>query len=55
MTGTLIAVGIILPLGAYLKWGVAPVIVAYEIGRRIERIWPRRGGPQVTRPRRSRP
>lgn len=41
MTGLVIGAGIILAAaaaGAYVRWGVIPVIVAYEIGRRVERI-----------------
>jgi hypothetical protein len=41
VTGYAIGTGIILAAaaaGAYIRWGVIPVLVAYEIGRRVERI-----------------
>ena len=41
MTGYAIGAGIILAAaaaGAYIRWGVNPVLVAYELGRRVERI-----------------
>lgn len=38
MTGWAIAAGIILAADAYRRFGVGPVLLSYEIGRRIERI-----------------
>ena len=38
MSGYAIACGSILAAGAYLRWGVRPVTIAYQVGRIVERI-----------------
>ena len=42
MTGLVIAAVAVIAAGAYIRWGVNPVLIAYEIGRRVERIRLRR-------------
>ena len=42
MTGYAIGAGITLAAGAYIRWGIGPLMLAYEIGRRVERIRLRR-------------
>ena len=49
MTGYAIACGGILAAGVYLRFSVGPVLLAYEIGKRIGRIRARRGGPATPR------
>jgi hypothetical protein len=50
MTDTLAAAVVVtFAAGAYLRWGTGPVVIAYEIGRRIERIRARHGHPPAPR------
>ena len=42
MTGLAIGAAATLAAGAYLRWGVGPVLLAYEIGKRVQQIRLRR-------------
>lgn len=42
MTDYAIAAAAIIAAGAWLRFGVVPVAIAYEIGRRVERLRLRR-------------
>ena len=41
MTTWLIAAGAVIAVGSFLRWGTWPVMLAYELGKIIERAWPR--------------
>jgi hypothetical protein len=43
MTALIIAAAAIIPAGAYLRWGIRPMVAGYQVGRQAERIAARRG------------
>jgi hypothetical protein len=45
MTRTVIAAAVIAAAGAYLRWGIRPVVAGYWVGRQAERIARRRTQP----------
>jgi hypothetical protein len=38
MTGLAIGAAVVIAAGAWLRWGAGPVTIAYEIGKRVERL-----------------
>lgn len=45
MTALAIGLGLGAVTGAYLRWGVQPVLIAFELGRVVEKIRLRRQAP----------